>query len=94
MTCRTRGIYNEKAEAPRRVETARARERENGQRKGDAKMAYKIGDNCIKCGICAQECPVGAISEGEDKYVIDQDACLGCGTCADACPNGAITEEE
>ena len=34
-------------------------------------MAYVIGDDCIKCGACAEGCPVSAISEGDDKYVID-----------------------
>ena len=32
-------------------------------------MAYVIGDDCVACGTCIDECPVGAISEGE-KYVI------------------------
>ena len=49
-------------------------------------MAYKITDSCLKCGTCAGECPMNAISEGEDQYVIDADTCVGCGTCADACP--------
>ena len=43
-------------------------------------MAYVIGDDCVACGTCIDECPVGAISEGE-KYVIDADACTECGTC-------------
>ena len=34
-------------------------------------MAYVINDECISCGVCADECPVEAISEGDDKYVID-----------------------
>ena len=33
-------------------------------------MAYKITDECISCGACAEECPVSAISEGDDQYVI------------------------
>ena len=52
-------------------------------------MAYKINDDCISCGACADECPVNAISEGEDKYVIDEDTCIDCGSCAGACPVGA-----
>ena len=39
-------------------------------------MAYKITNKCIKCGACAAECPVGAISEGEETYVIDPDMCI------------------
>ena len=49
-------------------------------------MAYKISDDCIACGTCAAECPVGAISEGDGKYVIDPDKCIECGACAGICP--------
>lgn len=55
-------------------------------------MAYVIGDECLSCGACADQCPAGAISEGDGKYVIDADACLSCGACADQCPAGAIKE--
>ena len=56
-------------------------------------MAYVIGSDCISCGSCAAQCPVEAISEGADKYVIDPDTCAGCGACAEQCPVNAITEE-
>ena len=46
-------------------------------------MAYAISDDCISCGACAAECPVGAISEGDGKFVIDAD------TCEATCPVGA-----
>lgn len=49
-------------------------------------MAYVITDECIACGSCESECPEGAISEGDDKYVIDPKLCNDCGTCADQCP--------
>ena len=45
----------------------------------------------MACGTCIGECPVGAISEGADKYSIDPEACVECGTCAEACPAGAIS---
>ena len=49
-------------------------------------MAYVIGDNCVNCGTCADACPLGIISEGDGKYVIDADQCVECGTCAAECP--------
>ena len=56
-------------------------------------MAYKISDDCVMCGACAEECPVNAISEGEGKYVIDADTCISCGSCEGVCPVGAPAEE-
>ena len=55
-------------------------------------MAYQITDACVKCGSCAEQCPVEAISEGDETYVIDADVCVSCGSCADQCPAEAIEE--
>lgn len=55
-------------------------------------MAYKITDACISCGACEAECPVEAISQGEDSYVIDPALCTDCGACAAVCPTEAIVE--
>ena len=55
-------------------------------------MAYKITDACISCGTCAGQCPVGAISEGDGQFVIDEGTCISCGSSAGACPVGAIAE--
>lgn len=52
-------------------------------------LAYHITDDCINCGVCASECPVEAISEGEDKHVIDSEKCTDCGACAEVCPTDA-----
>jgi len=57
-------------------------------------MAYIITDECIACGSCESECPVQAISEGDDKYTIDQKLCTDCGACSDICPVEAIVSEE
>lgn len=56
-------------------------------------MAYKISDECINCGACAANCPVEAISEGDEHFVIDADACIDCGACASGCPVEAIAAE-
>lgn len=55
-------------------------------------MAHKITDECLACGTCIDEYPVGAISEG-DIYVIDPELCTDCGACAEVCPTEAIVED-
>ena len=53
-------------------------------------MTHTISDACVSCGSCVGACPVGAISEGDGKYVIDAGTCIDCGACESACPTGAI----
>ena len=55
-------------------------------------MAYKISDECISCGACEGEC-VGAISQGDEHYVIDPEKCVECGACAATCPVSAPSAE-
>ena len=55
-------------------------------------MAHVISDECVSCGACEAECPVGAISQGADHFEIDADACVDCGACAAQCPTGAISQ--
>lgn len=55
-------------------------------------MAYKISDDCVACGACAEACPTEAIAEADGKYEIDADKCIDCGSCADACPVDAPQE--
>lgn len=52
---------------------------------------YKITDECIACGACADSCPVGAISEGDPIYSIGSE-CTDCAACVDTCPVSAIVE--
>jgi ferredoxin len=41
-------------------------------------MALMITDECINCDVCEPECPNGAISAGEEIYVIDPLKCTEC----------------
>jgi ferredoxin len=55
-------------------------------------MATTITEECINCGACEPECPNGAISQGEDIYLIDAKLCTECvgfhaeEACATVCP--------
>jgi len=57
-------------------------------------MVYVITDACVSCGTCEPECPVEAISEGSEIYIIDVEKCTACGTCAEVCSTDAIVEKE
>ncbi|MDD2913848.1 MAG: YfhL family 4Fe-4S dicluster ferredoxin [Gallionella sp.] len=41
-------------------------------------MALSITDACINCGVCEPECPVEAISFGDEYFVIDPAKCNEC----------------
>ena len=46
---------------------------------------------CVRCGLCADKCPYGALRLEEKLEVIDA-LCKGCGTCVAACPTGALDQ--
>ncbi len=59
-------------------------------------ITYRIDeDTCRACGICASNCPAGAITgePGKPPYVINEEACVRCGTCLEVCPFGAVKLE-
>ena len=49
-------------------------------------------DRCVKCGICANVCPVGDIKGGHGEYPVwlQHNDCLTCFTCYHHCPHHAI----
>ncbi|HLD13621.1 MAG TPA: YfhL family 4Fe-4S dicluster ferredoxin [Burkholderiales bacterium] len=59
-------------------------------------MALKITDECINCDVCEPECPNGAITQGEEIYVIDPALCTECvghfeeSQCISVCPVDCI----
>jgi len=50
-------------------------------------------EKCVKCYICIDLCPEGAISALPEKkgVQVDYDYCKGCGICSSACPQTAYT---
>ncbi len=62
-------------------------------------MSLIIYDECINCDVCEPECPNGAISQGEDIYVINPTLCTECvghydvPQCAEVCPVECISKD-
>ena len=59
-------------------------------------MALMITDECIACDACVDECPNGAIEEGDPIYLIESDLCTECvgsfdePQCIEVCPVDCI----
>jgi len=49
-------------------------------------------EKCTSCGICARDCPLGAIRMRNRKPVVN-DQCSRCGACVKFCPEGALELE-
>ena len=62
-------------------------------------MSLIISDECINCDVCEPECPNGAISQGDEIYVIDPTQCTECvghydsPQCMEVCPVDCIAKD-
>jgi len=56
-------------------------------------MPWVNKEMCTGCGICIDECYVGAISMDEDIAFIDEDNCIRCGVCHDVCQEDAVRHD-
>ncbi len=57
-------------------------------------MVAVVSDKCIKCGSCAEVCPVDAFHVGESQFVSNPEACISCGVCVAECPQEAISMDD
>jgi len=56
-------------------------------------MPWVNEEMCVGCGICVEECPVGAMSLSDGKAQIDDEKCIRCARCHDVCPEGAVRHD-
>lgn len=57
-------------------------------------MVAVVNDSCIKCGACAEVCPVDAFHIADTQFVCDPDTCIECGVCISECPQEAIAMDD
>ncbi|MFA8450086.1 MAG: EFR1 family ferrodoxin [Bacteroidales bacterium] len=48
----------------------------------------EVSDDCLQCGVCAEICPVEAISF-DNSRIIDIEKCITCCACIKSCPKSA-----
>jgi ferredoxin len=60
-----------------------------------AKRIAVIGRNCVACGRCVKECPLGALSIYKGlRAEVEPQKCIGCRKCERVCPAAIIEIRE
>ena len=57
------------------------------KKSGGAGLVPKPTKECVKCGLCAEKCPVQAIDPA--SFAADSKLCIGCMRCVKQCPKNA-----
>lgn len=57
------------------------------KKSGGAGLVPKPTKDCVKCGLCAEKCPVQAIDPA--SFAADAKKCIGCMRCMKQCPKNA-----
>ncbi len=87
-------IRVKKAEPRNEVNQNEAGEEQPSQEETPSAPAKKVAvvntNECFSCGLCAEECPLSAITMVDGLPNVNAAACVGCGLCAENCPAGAI----
>jgi ferredoxin len=56
-------------------------------------MPWVDDNKCTGCGICVEECPVGAIAMENSRAEIKMENCIRCGICHSVCAPEAVRHD-
>ena len=75
------------------VDTFKKAGAEASEEKGGAAFPSCDLDKCVYCGLCAKNCPQGALSvdRASKSWKLDETICVSCGLCTEKCPKKCLT---